>query len=102
MKNMLKELLITNDVLIIDEILHHPPYDIAKAIQNFAIDDQITVFNIMPIDKSIQIFRYIKPNKKCEVLIKLSVGKARILINSQPIDDLVQLFRESNPNQKKN
>ena len=101
MKKQLKELLITKNELILDEILQYPPYDIAKEIQKFSLEDQVALFNIIQIEKCIKIFKHIRAKKKCEILINLSVGKARILINSQPIDDLVQLFREVNSTQEK-
>ncbi|PFI79111.1 MULTISPECIES: magnesium transporter [Bacillus cereus group] len=101
MKNKIKELIITKDALIVDELLQHPAYDIATEIQKFQLEDQIIFFNMIPTEKSIKIFKYIRLNKKCEILINLYVDKARILINSQPIDDLVQLLRKVNSNQKK-
>ncbi|PES30646.1 magnesium transporter [Bacillus cereus] len=101
MKNKIKELIITKDALIVDELLQHPAYDIATEIQKFQLEDQIIFFNMIPTEKSIKIFKYIRLNKKCEILINLYIDKARILINSQPIDDLVQLLRKVNSNQKK-
>ncbi|PES71909.1 magnesium transporter [Bacillus cereus] len=100
MKRRLKELLITKDTSIIEELLHHPPYDIAKEIQKFPLEDQVLLFTMIPIEKSIKIFKHIRSKKKCEILINLPVGKARILINSQPIDDVVHLFREINSTQR--
>lgn len=63
-------------------------------------EDRVSLFTMIPIEKSIKIFKHIRQKKKFETSINLPVGKARIFKNSQPINNLVHLFRAVNSTQR--
>ncbi|MDZ5608192.1 magnesium transporter [Bacillus pseudomycoides] len=99
MKNQINELLITKDALLIKELLHHPPFDIAQEMKNCSLKDQISLIDMIPITKSSKILKHMNPVEQYRILIHLSVDKTKILLNSHPIDDLVDLFLAIHPKQ---
>ncbi|WP_459502561.1 magnesium transporter [Bacillus sp. C1] len=99
MKNRLKELLTTKNILIVEELSSHPPYDIAQEIKKFSREGQVQLIDMIPVVKSSKILKHMNPEEQYKILIHLSVEKAKTLLNSQPIDDLVDLFLAIHPKQ---
>ncbi|PES71948.1 magnesium transporter [Bacillus cereus] len=100
MKELLNKLLTTKDTLVVKELLQYPPYDIAQEVQNFKLKDQIILLDTISDTQSSKILRHMGTDTQYNVLIKLSVDKAKILLNSQPIDDLIHLLLAIHPRQK--
>ncbi|QEL82859.1 magnesium transporter (plasmid) [Bacillus sp. JAS24-2] len=97
MRKKIKQLLLTKNIFIAEDLLKIPPHDIAKEVKSFRFKDQVSLIDLMPAAKSSKILRYISPKERCAILNSLSEDKAKILLNSQPIDELVDLFVAINP-----
>ncbi|WP_324656839.1 magnesium transporter [Bacillus cereus] len=100
MNKRLNQLLINRDTLSVEELSHHPPFDIAQEIKSISLKDQILLMDMMPIKQSSKVLKHMNTEEQHRILIHLSVDKAKTLLNLQPIDDLVDLFLFIHPRQE--
>ncbi|MFJ7752476.1 magnesium transporter [Peribacillus muralis] len=99
MRKHLQQLLITNDISVVEELLRNQPYDIAKEMKYISNEDQVNLIKYLPVEKGAKVFSYLTPEERYRIFVALSADKAKLIITKQPIDDLVDIVLAIHPHQ---
>ncbi len=75
-------------------LLEIHPADIASLVERISEESRIELFNVLPRELSISVFKSLEYALQAELLVELEVEHAGNILNNMPLDELTDLFDE--------
>jgi len=91
----LKALIQNKDFATLKNVLREiHPTDLAEAWSNFSPEEKIIVFNLLPVQRAIEVFEDLEYKEQMYVLEHLDEASIKNILSDMPSDETLKLFKK--------